>query len=61
MSGLDTEVTGARLDGTGVEVEAAGIEGASELTGQTVVETAVVMVTILIDDTGQSGISEEQA
>lgn len=37
------------------------MDDASDETGQIVVETAVVMVTILRDEAGQSGTSEEQA
>lgn len=37
------------------------MDDVSEVTGQTVVETAVVIVTTLTEEAGQSGTSEEQA
>jgi hypothetical protein len=51
--------TGAEDSGTGVEVSG-GVD-APDVTGQIVVETAVVIVTTLIEEAGQSGTSEEQA
>jgi hypothetical protein len=61
VSGTGVEASGAGLDVSGAGLEVSGTDDASDVTGQMVVETAVVIVITLIESAGQSGTSEEQA
>lgn len=58
---VETAISGVEVDVSRVGIDVYGPEDSSEVTGQTVVPTEVVIVMIFSADAGQSGISEEQA
>lgn len=61
VSGAEADVSGAGCDVSGPGADISEAEEASDVTGHMVVEMAVVIVTNLIDESGQSGTPEEQA